>query len=483
MNRFRTRDEDGAVLIIVVLTIFALLAMTVLVIDVGGLLVTRRRAVRGADAAALAAAQSCAIGDGLGEAQAQADIYAEDNQATTKQGSTTGDIVEEEGCAGSASNGFVRVKYDVPQDFYFAQVLGLPDGQTVPAGAKAIWGPIGTAEATPLMVAAGAFNSSYNEDCEIPTPAAVGAPCAFWYESGTIGSSTFGWLNLFGEDEGNKWGWNVPSDHQCRNSSADERRDWINTSPQSSSALNWPEPTYVCSDTGVVDANWSDLEDQVGEIKTFPVTDADGSWSAANGGTGAHGQVDNDGSPTASDPDKYDVIGFISLRIVAVFDGDDPEVQGTPGTTTYTNVQCVHSERFVGGQVLSLDVDTSSNGCPADAGVIPDSINEGTPFVWTGNQNNKQPVAQCGLPIVPPCYEYDDINRTITWSGATTNNVRVDFTWSRAGSPALPGVCGEHFDGKQQDKCMLTEWVGFTSDVGDPGTGADFGIRGVRLSQ
>jgi len=71
-------DERGATLIIVAVTLVAIFAMLTLTVDVGGLLYKRRELVNGADAAALAAAQSCAgIGaDAFSTPEDAADHYA-----------------------------------------------------------------------------------------------------------------------------------------------------------------------------------------------------------------------------------------------------------------------------------------------------------------------------------------------------------------------------------------------------------------------
>ena len=59
-------DEGGAVLLIVAFVLVAVVGMAVLVFDLGSLVSTRRAAVTAADAAALAAAQSCFDGDAAG---------------------------------------------------------------------------------------------------------------------------------------------------------------------------------------------------------------------------------------------------------------------------------------------------------------------------------------------------------------------------------------------------------------------------------
>ena len=55
------QDQEGVTAIIVALCLISLFGMLVLVVDVGGLLWKRREMVSGADAAALAAAKTCAV--------------------------------------------------------------------------------------------------------------------------------------------------------------------------------------------------------------------------------------------------------------------------------------------------------------------------------------------------------------------------------------------------------------------------------------
>ena len=54
-------DEEGVTAIIVALCLISLVGMLVLVVDVGGLVYRRREMVSGSDAAALAAAKTCAV--------------------------------------------------------------------------------------------------------------------------------------------------------------------------------------------------------------------------------------------------------------------------------------------------------------------------------------------------------------------------------------------------------------------------------------
>ena len=75
----RLRDDEGATAIIVAISLIAIFAMLMLTVDVGGLLYKRRSLVNGADAAALAAAQSCASTTDTTNPEDQADAYAASN--------------------------------------------------------------------------------------------------------------------------------------------------------------------------------------------------------------------------------------------------------------------------------------------------------------------------------------------------------------------------------------------------------------------
>ena len=73
--RERADEESGATLVMFALSLIVLLGMVALVVDGGGMFVAKRRVVAGADAAALAAAQSCASSQPA-QAPSEADRYA-----------------------------------------------------------------------------------------------------------------------------------------------------------------------------------------------------------------------------------------------------------------------------------------------------------------------------------------------------------------------------------------------------------------------
>ena len=123
LRRFHD-DEDGAVLLIVVFALVAMVGMLVLVVDLGSLVSTRRAAVTAADAAALAAAQSCFDGDAAGApvAAQQLGLANLENSGTSLSG-TTSTIVAQQGCGTSREYGYVTVKVATNQDLYFASDL------------------------------------------------------------------------------------------------------------------------------------------------------------------------------------------------------------------------------------------------------------------------------------------------------------------------------------------------------------------------
>ena len=107
----------------------------------------------------------------------------------------------------------------------------------------------------------------------------------------------------------------------------------------------------MCNDTGHSTSNWEDLVDRESNpIAVFPVNDCEGQLK------------DGNVSPCPSTPDKYDIIGFTRLKIVAVYEGDDPAAIGTPGASGTCDVSKVN---LTNGQVKPLsDTYGSGGGCP-----------------------------------------------------------------------------------------------------------------------
>jgi hypothetical protein len=223
--------------------------------------------------------------------------------------------------------------------------------------------------------------------------------------------------------------------------------------------------------------NWHDVQDIIksaNPIRSFPVNDKDGSYSAAHQGTGIHGQ-------STLGALKYDVVGFVTLKLVHLYDGNAPEVLGheeIPGTP---------------GGIQACP------GWPDDIDfeeVPPNPV--GSDFVdLTFDMTTCANLT--GQPVIEPPkvknatlgddYQYDSVTDRLTWikfPGSHRKSAEVTLEYVQPPVPTIPekeGLCGPHFDGKEADKCLVTEWVGLSIGGGDPGSGADFGIRAIRLAQ
>jgi hypothetical protein len=125
----RRRDERGAVAVFVALVLTVLLGCGALAVDLGDLWQSRRHLVTATDAAALAAAQSAALGETACGAVDDQFVAANYDDATV-----TGCTVEGAG----TPQGLVTVDASAPVDVRFASVLGFDD-QEVHAGTAAAW--------------------------------------------------------------------------------------------------------------------------------------------------------------------------------------------------------------------------------------------------------------------------------------------------------------------------------------------------------
>lgn len=327
-------SERGAVAVIVTLCLVAIFAMLVLTMDVGTLLLSRRAMVNAADAAALAAAQSCGLGDGQIDANSQIIKYAGENAAGSY---VDGSPVYTPSC--DAPSGTVTVRLKTSQSLAFAPVLGLSDQATVGTTATAVWGGSGnTDHVAPLMLSANRLS-----DCQIPPPPGEPQPfvpriCAFWWDMGSGGPPSGTAL------DNAEWGtldlnrWNVLKTDQCNASTPPEFDTWMFQGFPGPLPINLaPAPTYVCRGQGnfgaSLDKKILQARDQ-GLKLIFPVNDSSQ-------------QVDKNGNictPTTAgcSTDKYDIIGFAHLTIVNLYKGKTPEaytyclshMPGVPATAT-----------------------------------------------------------------------------------------------------------------------------------------------------
>ena len=206
MLRLR-RDERGATAVIVTLTLIALLGMIILTVDVGQLLYKRRAMVNASDAAALAAAQSCA---GLADSDnpgAMANTFAVDNVSTA-----IGGITDIAGCDGPPF-GHVTVEYGMEQGLFFAGVLGFRRPGAVRTEATAGWGPTGSANPLPIVV----YTGQDQGNCDIQEGIGPGVSCYLWYDNDLFDNSAFGFLNLCTATDSCQQGWDVSGGGFCPN--------------------------------------------------------------------------------------------------------------------------------------------------------------------------------------------------------------------------------------------------------------------------
>jgi Flp pilus assembly protein TadG len=419
-ERMDPKGERGATLVFVVLSLVAMMGMVVLTVDVGGLLWKRREMVNASDAAALAAAISCASTKDSDSPTAIAQTYANDN---VSGGTPSGGIIAQSGCD-TRSNGYVTVRYRLPFETFFAGVLGKSTNRTVTTTATAAWGPTGADNPVPIVL----YTSALQGNCDIPD-VAEGTECYMWYDNDGFNGSAFGFLSLSPE------GWDVAQGANCNASDKQDLSDWILGSADGGEPLplNYPDPTWVCNLPGLVSTDWSILEQRIGDTLVFPVNDE------ATMIYGGGGQVD-----------KYNVIGFASMLLQDVLTvqeagGDSGSCGAAPRQFTASNRQ------------IDLDDFGLFEGCFSQ---VPDYIEN---------------VQMTGKPKVAATdWSYDSATRTITWNGPVPQDANISFDWRN------DGVCGVA-PGNSSARCIRVIWEGATFGGSNPGGGADFGRRAVRL--
>lgn len=262
-RRFRRvhRDEGGAVLLIVALTLLFLVGMLTLVFDLGSLVSTRRTAVKAADAAALAAAQSCFDGNAAGAPVAAQQLgLANMADSGANLSGTTSTIIAQQGCGTSREYGYVTVRVTTNQDLYFAPIIGF-DSSGISAEATAAWG-MTVGPPVPVMASIGGPNAFSSCDIPDPTP---GETCYVLMDNNQNGGGQFGFLSLtnwypMGTD---------PLTMACNSAGGTNLlRDQI-------AGINMPRyvygaPAWSCKLPGLSAQTWPTLS---GLTRWFPLTD------------------------------------------------------------------------------------------------------------------------------------------------------------------------------------------------------------------
>lgn len=281
------REERGAVVVIVAICLVVLLAMLVLTVDLGGMVATRRAMVRGADSAALAAAQACAgtstqsPNPGLA-GENYADQYAVANVDLASLNSSAVNIVEFGAIVGDGSGGFtkvpgvdncqngqpgyVTVEYTGTQEMFFAKIWGAGTGDVV-GRATAIWATTTNPGIVPFTMTQGAFFACVADQsmCSFTFPPPGGEPPS--------------WGILDVPDT-----WNAANPPGVRSSdcTVSANQNYWNDIYNGSIRLSPPPPAWACMDTGLQSSVnvWDPL---IGKTWVFPIADVievnQGGWA------------------------------------------------------------------------------------------------------------------------------------------------------------------------------------------------------------
>jgi Flp pilus assembly protein TadG len=417
----RARDgEEGATLVILVLSLMALFGMMVLVVDVGGLLYTRRALVNGSDAAALAAAQSCA---GTVDTD-DPEVFADLNAAANLNGVVTAgpNITAMPGCD-TGSSGYVSVEYGKDVRLFFAPVIGLETENAVRTAATAHWGPAGAASPVPVVF------SNIQSSCQFPNPGVIGSTCPIWYSNKQLSGSSFGFLNFEL--------WNVmKTESKCNNNYRID--DTITgVTPTGRLDLNYPDPTWVCaySGNGVWPTFFGDwVNNSNPKVKrVFPVSGPTGSdqygvWQ-----------------PPPDNVNVYDIIGFVTLELTHVYDGADAlGAQTACPPTLIPAVGTYDLKTFCGG------------GHPASS-IIANTVKV---------KPNKD-------------FSYDPATGIVTVTKADSART-VEFDYLQNG-PCGPVPTDLKYNSGNDLHCLITTWRGHQVGGSNPGGGADFGTEAIAL--
>lgn len=326
----RLSDDSGATAVIVAILIVVLVGMLALAVD-GGILWAKYRGIRTAnDAAALAAAYSCATGEGLAGAETAADTIAATNvaDAASMQPGTY-----PQGCV--VEGGQVTVYFGGEQTLMFGPAIGVSSPRPVAAQATALWGGAGGASnVAPLMLSLDRLS-----DCDIPDgpDLVVGVSrCFFWWDNGTAHDTTaltnaeWGLVDLttWGVDPWGGCGGNV---------SQSDVGEWI-TNGYPGSLLIDPSPEYVCRGSGFQgNALNNDIETQVGEILFFPVNDPQ--QQVQSGGTLCR----PDGVDGPCTVQKYAMVGFAALEVTHVWTGQDAQAMCDQLSANNGSLRCLEA--------------------------------------------------------------------------------------------------------------------------------------------
>ena len=353
----RLRDEEqGAVLMMVAISLIVLIGMAVLTFDLGRGVAIKRNMVNAADAGALAAARECGLAHGEGSAMAAAgELVADNNDAAT----VTGLQIDPDPavCSGAGNpdpdgKNTVTVTVSVPQEYFFAQIFGF-DGGTVVASATAEW-TMQLSGPAPLKV-----NALKVEEC---LNGGSGSHCYVGYSQDP--NSQYGWLN-FPEGWPDQGEPNPPT--SCPSSGgANDLNNYIGQmgGVGGSSTFNptlWNIPVWVCAKPGDNASAQHAIQDWVSAVATlvprpvvsFPVV------APASAPCPAEGCWPTYSNPAASFP----VIRFQGFYIENLWKGNAIKKAGVQDECGFGDIKGLGDEFCIELTVVPAD-QNPTNGSP-----------------------------------------------------------------------------------------------------------------------
>ena len=319
----RLRDEEqGAVLMMVAISLVVLIGMAVLTFDLGRGVALKRNIVNAADAGALAAARECGLARGeVSAKQAAGELVADNNNAAKVTGFKIdpGPAV----CSGGGNpdpdgKNTVTVTVTVPQEYFFAQIFGFKGG-TVVASATAEW-TLELSGPAPLKVEALKVDECLR--------GGTGSSCFVGYEDV---NAQYGWLN-FPE------GWPAQGEPNppaaCPSTGgANDLKNYVGQMGTGTSGFQptlWNVPVWVCAKDGKNTSALHAIQDWIDTVGnppppeprpvvSFPVV------APASAPCPAEGCWPRYGNPVAS----YPVIRFQGFYIENVWEtGNDMKKAG-----------------------------------------------------------------------------------------------------------------------------------------------------------